>query len=94
MADNAQRGVTRRRLLGAGAGTIGGAAFAGGYALGSGDDDPAARAAQTVPFHGRHQAGIATEAQDRLHFAAFDLTLETAAELRELLRSGRTPLRG
>ena len=86
MADNAQGGVTRRRLLGAGAGAIGGAAFAGGYALGRGDDDAAGRS-EAVPFHGRHQAGIATEAQDRLHFAAFDLTLGTAAELRELLRS-------
>ena len=27
-----------------------------------------------VPFHGEHQAGIVTPAQDRLHFAAFDLT--------------------
>jgi len=26
-----------------------------------------------VPFHGAHQAGIATPAQDRLHIAAFDL---------------------
>jgi deferrochelatase/peroxidase EfeB len=81
-------GVTRRRLLGAGAGTVGGIALAGGgYAVGkeAEADDPTAQGAQTVPFHGRHQAGIATEAQDRLHFAAFDLTLDTADELRELL---------
>lgn len=29
--------------------------------------------AATVPFTGTHQAGITTPAQDRLHFAAFDL---------------------
>ena len=50
----------------------------------------AARAAPepvAVPFYGFHQAGIATPAQDRLVFAAFDLTLDTAAELRELFRA-------
>lgn len=78
-------GVTRRRLLGAGAGTLGGVALAGGgYALGREQDDETLGPA-TVPFRGRHQAGIATEAQDRLHFAAFDLTLDTADDLRELL---------
>ena len=40
----------------------------------------------SVPFYGEHQAGIATPAQDRLHFAAFDLVDESRAELRELLR--------
>ena len=29
--------------------------------------------ATSVPFHGEHQAGIVTPAQDRLHFAAFDV---------------------
>jgi len=39
-----------------------------------------------VPFYGEHQAGIDTAAQDRLHFAAFDLLTEDPAELRELMR--------
>jgi deferrochelatase/peroxidase EfeB len=39
-----------------------------------------------VPFHGAHQAGIVTPPPDRLMFAAFDLTISTAGELRELLR--------
>ena len=30
-------------------------------------------------FRGRHQAGITTPAQDRLHFAAFDLTTGSRA---------------
>ncbi|MGB8403516.1 MAG: iron uptake transporter deferrochelatase/peroxidase subunit, partial [Mycobacterium sp.] len=29
-----------------------------------------------VPFRGRHQAGIVTAAQDRMHFAAFDVTTD------------------
>ena len=46
---------------------------------------PATRASQTVAFHGPHQAGIATAAQDYLHFAAFDVHTTAAAELRGLL---------
>jgi hypothetical protein len=42
--------------------------------------------AAVVPFYGARQAGIATPAQDRLVFGAFDLTLGSAAELEELLR--------
>ena len=38
-----------------------------------------------MPFHGAHQAGIVTPAQDRLHFAAFDVTTEDRAELVALL---------
>ena len=40
-----------------------------------------------VPFYGEHQAGIATPAQDRLHFAAFDL------RDREPRRAARTDAR-
>ena len=54
---------------------------AGGVALVArdGGTEPA------VPFHGEHQAGIVTPAQDRLHFAAFDVTTEDRAELVALL---------
>ncbi len=38
-----------------------------------------------VPFYASHQAGIATPAQDYLHFAAFDVTSESADDLRGLL---------
>jgi deferrochelatase/peroxidase EfeB len=82
------QGFTRRRFLGTAAGSaVAGGAFAGGYAVGnSGDDGPPA-AARRVPFHGTYQAGIATPAQDRLHFAAFDVTADRLADLRELVRS-------
>ena len=42
--------------------------------------------AAAVPFHGPHQAGIATAVQDRLHFAAFDVTTTDHAELTQLLK--------
>ncbi|MEN3283723.1 MAG: deferrochelatase/peroxidase EfeB [Solirubrobacteraceae bacterium] len=81
---------TRRRLLAsAGAGGLAAAAGGGGFALGretASDGGPDA-GAQIVPFHGEHQAGIATAAQDRLHFAAFDVEDGLrAADLRDLLR--------
>jgi len=41
--------------------------------------------ADRVPFYGPHQAGIATPAQDRLAFAAFDLTSRRLADVRSLL---------
>ncbi len=42
-------------------------------------------AAQSWPFYGTHQAGIATPAQDRLAFAAFDVTSSTSADLQSML---------
>jgi deferrochelatase/peroxidase EfeB len=80
--------LTRRRLLAsAGAGAAGiGLAGAAGYLVGS-ESAEASDGTGTVPFYGEHQAGIATPAQDRLHFAAFDLVEGGRAELRELLRA-------
>jgi deferrochelatase/peroxidase EfeB len=39
----------------------------------------------TYAFRGAHQAGIVTPAQDRLHFAAFDVLTDDRAELVDLL---------
>ncbi|MFF2012487.1 iron uptake transporter deferrochelatase/peroxidase subunit [Streptomyces sp. NPDC058195] len=81
---------SRRALLGwGGAGLALGAVAAGGTAaaMRGGDDAvPAADSGAAVPFHGTHQAGIATAVQDRLHFAAFDVTTEDRAELIALLK--------
>jgi deferrochelatase/peroxidase EfeB len=52
----------------------------------SGDAEAAAAAGTPVPFHGAHQAGIATAVQDRLHMAAFDLTSDSKTDLVGLLR--------
>ncbi len=80
--------LTRRRFLrAAGAGAAGiGLGAAGGFALGQETAEAGTEGTGSVPFYGSHQAGIATPAQDRLHFAAFDLVGEDPAALRELLR--------
>jgi deferrochelatase/peroxidase EfeB len=77
-------GLSRRRLLGAAGGVAaaGAAGFGGGIAAVHADEPPAA-----YPFHGAHQAGIVTPAQDRLHFAAFDVTTSSRAALVDLLRA-------
>lgn len=77
------REFTRRRLLAATGGTAVGIAGAGavGYA-----DALAGSHGRTVPFLGPHQAGVTTPPQERLMFAAFDLAVATAADLRDLLQ--------
>jgi deferrochelatase/peroxidase EfeB len=70
-----------------GGGAVGLALAGGGYAVASDRSDGGADPGAAVPFHGDHQAGIATPVQDRLMFAAFDLTLGSAGELRDLLRA-------
>lgn len=40
-----------------------------------------------VPFYGEHQSGIITEAQDRMHTAAFDVQAQSRDELIELLQT-------
>ncbi len=83
-------GLSRRSLLGlAGAGAAGlalgggvGAAITAG-AIGAGSiRDPGTH----YPFYAAHQAGIVTPAQDRLHFAAFDMSPSaTRSDLASLL---------
>jgi deferrochelatase/peroxidase EfeB len=60
---------------------IGGA----GYLVGQETAD--AEGTGTVEFYGEHQAGIDTAAQDRLHFAAFDLVDEDPRALRGLMEA-------
>ena len=82
--------LTRRGLLGlAGAGAAG---LALGGAAGVAATAAVLGAASTAdpgthyPFFGTHQAGIVTPAQDRLHFAAFDMSPSaTRADLISLL---------
>jgi deferrochelatase/peroxidase EfeB len=61
----------------------------GGWAYGHESDEEAPPGVDqaTYPFEGRHQAGITTPAQDRLHFASFDVTTDSRDELVELLRT-------
>ncbi|MGN6274048.1 MAG: iron uptake transporter deferrochelatase/peroxidase subunit [Protaetiibacter sp.] len=76
MNDSDATTISRRGLLGlAAAGGVGAVAgLAAGAAIASARDSTAASPASAhYPFFGEHQAGITTPAQDRLHFAAFDL---------------------
>ncbi|WP_369213622.1 iron uptake transporter deferrochelatase/peroxidase subunit [Streptomyces flavofungini] len=89
MPKDESRTPSRRTLLGwGGAGLAVGAAAAGGaVALTGGDEvSAAAEAGAAVPFHGPHQAGIATAVQDRLHFAAFDVKTDDREEFVRLLK--------
>jgi deferrochelatase/peroxidase EfeB len=80
---------SRRRFLGGALGTAGAlAAGSTGFGIArASEPDAAEAAAATVPFYGPHQAGIGTAAQDRLAFAAFDVTTRDAGELARLLGS-------
>jgi deferrochelatase/peroxidase EfeB len=80
--------ITRRRLLAsAGAGAAGiGLGGATGFLVGQETAEAKSNGTGSVAFYGEHQAGIDTPAQDRLHFAAFDLVSEDRSELREMLR--------
>jgi deferrochelatase/peroxidase EfeB len=78
---------TRRGVL-IGAGAVGAGALlaSGGFAARAGLDELYPPSGQSYPFYGQHQPGIVTPAQDRLHFAAFDLVTERASDLQALLR--------
>ncbi|MDE9366300.1 iron uptake transporter deferrochelatase/peroxidase subunit [Luteipulveratus sp. YIM 133132] len=86
-----RRGLSRRRMLGlTGTGAaVGAATFAGGLGVGraTADTVPAGGAMRRYPFYAPHQSGIVTPAQDRLHFAAFDVTATTREELVTLLQA-------
>ncbi len=80
--------LSRRAFLGAaggGAAAIG-LAGVGGFALAGGIAEPRPSASRTYAFHGPHQAGIVTPAQDRMYTAAFDLTTTSRDELLAMLR--------
>jgi deferrochelatase/peroxidase EfeB len=79
--------TSRRMFLGGALGTAGLAAAGGaGFGIARADDpgDSTDHSA-AVAFYGPHQAGIATPAQDRLAFAAFDVTSTDPSDLRTLL---------
>ena len=70
-----RNGPSRRRFLRGAAITGAGVAAAGaaGFGVAKATEPTKTDTSQVVPFYGKHQAGIATDAQDRLAFAAFDV---------------------
>jgi deferrochelatase/peroxidase EfeB len=85
-------GLTRRTLFAAlGTGAVGtglvGAGVATAVAGGAGAGPGSGAGGQdAVAFSGEHQAGIATDVQANLHFAAFDVTATDREDLAGLLR--------
>ena len=71
----------------AGAGAVVGTAGFGGYAVANAQGGSAPHRPHPFAFHGPHQAGIVTPAQDRLHFAAFDVTTDSRDDLVALLKA-------
>ena len=61
-------------------------AFAAGRATAA-EPEPEPTGPDAFAFRGAHQAGITTPAQDRLHFAAFDITTGSRAQLIALLQA-------
>ncbi len=87
MTDTNASSPSRRSLLGwGGAGLALGAAAAGSAVAMARPDDGTETAGSAIAFHGPHQAGIATPVQDRLHFAAFDVTTDDRAQFVQLLK--------
>ncbi|GAA4781856.1 deferrochelatase/peroxidase EfeB [Corynebacterium canis] len=84
MSDGQDHTVSRRGFLtGAGLGALGAAGVAGGAAWLTSSETAAA---DTVDFDGPHQAGIVTDAQDRMHFVSFDVITNSRDELEQMLQ--------
>ena len=100
MSDETTSQVSRRRLLGVGAGAAVAGAVAGvggAYAVShdrvdarSGGDPTGTDTESTddmVAFRGERQAGIVTPAQDRMHFVALDVVTQDRAALAAMLKA-------
>ncbi|WP_372450818.1 iron uptake transporter deferrochelatase/peroxidase subunit [Mycolicibacterium goodii] len=83
-------GISRRKLFGAAGVTaaVVGAASAGALAgrASAAASAPHGALSGPVPFRGERQAGIITEAQDRMHFCAFDITTDSREDVIALLK--------
>ncbi len=75
-------GLSRRSFLA----TSAGAAAAAGTGIGLPELAGASPIRQAIPFHGTHQSGIATPAQDALCFASYDLPTQSLQNVRDLFR--------
>lgn len=89
MTEEVGSGASRRGFLGAAAGALGAAALAGTAQATPprAMRGPGLLAHDVEPFHGAHQGGIATPAQQFLYFATFDVTTDKREELIGLLKA-------
>ncbi|MGE7434891.1 iron uptake transporter deferrochelatase/peroxidase subunit [Kitasatospora sp. NPDC001175] len=89
-AEQSSNAPSRRSVIGwAGAGVVLGAAVTGSVAAAVRGEHRAVQLVDStadIPFYGDHQAGIATPVQDRLHFAAFDVTTTSRDALVRMLK--------
>ncbi|HEX9066600.1 MAG TPA: Dyp-type peroxidase [Streptosporangiaceae bacterium] len=87
--DASRRGFLRSAgisgLAGIGAGAVAGGLLNGQTAVAGTAADSSVSPA--IPFHGAHQAGIGTPAQEHLQFAALDMVSASRSDLRDLLRT-------
>ncbi len=83
-----ERGLSRRKFFVLGGAGIAAAGLGTGALVVSGGrkSSDGTLADERVPFFGENQSGIVTPAQDRLHFAAFDLVTTKRSDVVELLR--------
>ncbi|MGH3582789.1 MAG: Dyp-type peroxidase, partial [Mycobacterium sp.] len=91
VADSPRQGLSRRKLFGAAGVTaaVVGAAGAGalaGRASATSTRDKDWEPHGAVPFRGDRQAGIITEAQDRMHFCTFDITTDKRDDVVAMLK--------
>ncbi len=87
--DAARSGLSRRKLFGAAGVTaaVVGAAGAGALAgRAAAAESTPANLDKAVAFRGERQAGIVTPAQDRMHFATFDVTTDSRDYVVSMLR--------
>ena len=89
--DDRPQSINRRRLLAGGAAAAGlaGAAGLSGWAAAGAQRPvgPNAFGAETVPFHGAHQAGIETAPQSNAVFVGLDLLAESRNDARDAVQS-------
>lgn len=84
---DSSHGPSRRAMIGTGA-VASAIGIAGGFTAGRATAAEPTKGATPSPFalRGEHQPGITTPVQDRLHFAAFDITTTSRARLISLLK--------
>lgn len=84
----AELNITRRQFLAGMGATAAGFAIGGGtVATANATSTPRPAGTTTIPFYGTHQAGIITEQQDRLCFAAFDVVTKNKDDVRKMLKA-------